>query len=280
MNIAYTRCLWVFILCALYSLGASAGEIARDIRIGNGGDYTQQDGGYADIGFGIQANSGPMIKGDEDGDIGLAVNLNMGYQWHGFFVEALSDSEKGLVFGYNALNTPNWSLDVVLGPEHDEITEEEYKDLAPLRDRKFDLTAGVRATGYYGNNILQLQLRNEILTNRHNGHSASLTAGRSWQIRNANLHALVGYHYASQEVVDYYVGVRSEEASSEFPQYTAGATNTFSSELGLTYPINETWILRSKITAIRFDEEFAHSPIMVDKDRDFIFSTITMNYVF
>jgi len=280
MNHSPGKILLSFLLLMLLNGQVNAGEIARDIRSGTGPDFPQPDGGYADLGFGLEASSGLKLKGDARGPVNFAVHLNMGYQWRGFFVEALSDSEKGLVFGYNALNTQNWTLDVVLGPEHNEITGELYDELKPLRDRYVDLTAGIRATGYFGHNIIQLQLRNEILTGLHEGYSATLNAGRSWQIRNANLHALVGFHHGSQQVTDYYLGVSEREASAEFPQYTAGASNSFSSEIGLTYPLNESWILRSKITAIRFDEDIANSPLMENTKRNFIFSVVTANYVF
>jgi outer membrane protein len=280
MIITLNKNLLGFLFLTLFSTYLWAGEISRDIRAGTGPEYGQEDGGYADLGFGFQTYSGQEIKGSEISDIHLTVNLNMGYQWQGYFVEALSDSQYGLVLGYNALNTSNWTLDAVFGPENDGTTREEYDDLAPLRDRYLDLTAGIRATGYFGQTIIQLQLRNEILTNLHNGYSALFTVGRSWQIRNANLHALVSYQHQSASTVDYYWGVKSTEANDEFPQYTASAANTFSSEVGLTYPINETWIIRSKLSVTRVDEDISNSPLLQTHKRNSVLSTVTLNYVF
>ena len=280
MNTPLCNSLIGLLLMTCFSSPLWAGEIARDIRIGTGPEMEQADGGYADLGFGIEASTGPKIKGSESGDVGITVVLNMGYQWRGYFVEALSDSQHGLVFGYNVLNTKNWTLDFVFGPENDEITEEDYDELAPLRDRYVDLTAGIRATGYFGHSIIQLQLRNEILTNLHNGYSASLTMGRSWQVRNANLHALINYRHLSSDVVNYYFGVSNLEANTEFPQYTASSADSFSAEIGLTYPINETWIVRSKLSAIHIDEDISASPLMHPNERNAILSTITLNYVF
>ncbi len=274
------KSLTQLLLLIFFTQQAFAGEISRDIRSGASPETPQGDGGYADLGFGIEANSGPKLKGSGSGEVDLSLNLNIGYQYQGYFVEALSDSQFGLVLGYNALNTQHWTLDVVLGPENNEITGKEYDELTSLRDRHVDLTAGIRATGYFGHSIIQLQLRNEILTNLHNGYSASLTAGRSWQIRNANMHALVSYQHSSSATVDYYFGVRGKEASLEFPQYSASASNIFNSEIGLTYPVNETWILRTKLTASRIDKSISDSPLMQNHKQNLFYSAITLNYVF
>ncbi len=280
MIITLNKSLLGFLFMTLFSCQLLAGEISRDIRAGTGPEFGQEDGGYADLGFGFVTLSGPKIKGTQSDDIDFTINLNMGYQWKGYFVEALTDSQHGLVFGYNALNTTNWTFDWVLGPENNEITQELYDELAPLRDRYVDLTAGIRATGYFGHTIVQLQLRHEIITDLHNGYSAFVTAGRSWQIRNANLHALISYRHLSASAVNYYFGVNNNEANVEFTQYTASAADSFSSEIGLTYPINETWIVRSKLAAIRVDKDISDSPLMRSHERNSLLSSVTLNYVF
>lgn len=269
--------LVAFILVSLCNPVFGA-DIARQIRSGDSVEDLRQDGGYFEVGFGIGGVSHKLFKGGEGNHLGLLGGVSAGYQWNGLFVELFQESEKRLVFGYNVLNNSNWSIDLVLGPEHRGINKEQSQLFETLRKRQADLSGGIRATGYFANDIIQFEVREE-LTNKHGGFTTSLLAGRSWQLRNTNTHAILGLHHSSSEVVDYYWGVNQSEASSTFNQYTAGASTGLSAEFGITYPLTENWVFRSKLKYFYHSDAVTNSPLLAsDTPHRAVFS-ISFNYV-
>lgn len=264
---------------AVFAGSALASGITRDIREAANAEDSRQDGGYFELGIGAYSTNTRVFKGDDDGKQGINIVINAGYQWKGLFIDANEDD--GFIFGYNALNTEHWSFDLVaggLGPTIDEDTGDGFET---LNIRKASLTAGIRATGYYDTNIFQFEVRDEVTSeSRHGGYHASILAGKSWQIRNANTHIILGLHHGSEKLNDYYWGVDVDEASTQFSQYSAGASNQFTAEFGLTYPVAEDWVFRSKINYLRASSEIAKSPLRDDDNRNIYIASASISYVF
>ncbi len=263
-------------LLVTFTGSALATGITRDVRDASNAEESRQDGGYFEVGVGVNVNNSNIFKGKERKAVNPTVTLNMGYQWKGLFVDL--NEEEGFVFGYNALNTEHWSFDLIAGPTG-EIGEDQSDDFTSLRKRESGVTGGFRATGYFDTNIFQFEIREE-LTDNHNGYHASMLLGKSWQFRNMNTHAIAGIHHGSAELHDYYWGVRSSEASAEFPQYTAESGTAISAEFGLTYPISESWVLRSKLNYVHISEEIANSPLRFDDKQDLVNLSASISYVF
>jgi len=256
---------------------ALAGDIARDIRDADSG-YSQ-DGGHLEYGIGLLGVNGQEFAGSGTNNTKLSTSFSASYQWKGIFAEIFSDSGDIMVAGYNAYNSANWSLDFIVIPENNTIDEEVHSSFSSLTPRRGDTMGGLRATGYFGNNIVQLQLRHEI-GHYHNGMSTSLVTGKSWQIRNQNYHLLVGLKHKSSDIVNYYYGVNESEASNLFSVYSAKAATSLTAEAGVTYPVTENWVMRSSIKYSRESDEIVDSPLMFEHDPDLFTYSVSMNYVF
>ena len=254
-----------------------ASGITRDIREGASAEETREDGGYFEIGLGHYSRNATIFKGNEDDSKhGFGARINAGYQWKGLFVD-LNDDD-GFSFGYNALNTKHWSYDLVAGTIQ-EISNDQSDLFVSLNKRQSASTLGLRATGFYGKNIFQVEVR-DARNNEFNGFSASALAGTSWQIRNWNTHVIAGIHYSSSTINNYYWGVTPEEVSADFSEYEADASTTFSTEFGVTYPISESWVFRGKVNYVYGSKEFANSPLRADDTKHFVGTSASISYVF
>ncbi len=106
----------------------------------------------------------------------------------------------------------------------------------------------------------------------------NLSYAKNWQHRNWNFHSLFSLTHRSNKLVDYYLGVREDEVTEVFSLYKAGSGNEFNFEVGLTYPVNENWVLRSTAQYIKLSSDFSESPLAYDDDGA-VFLT-SLRYVF
>jgi outer membrane protein len=138
---------------------------------------------------------------------------------------------------------------------------------------------GGRLTGYIGENVVQLTLK-QGLTSRNGGAVASALIGRNWQIRNLNFHSIFALSFRQAKLNDYYYGVSEEEAArTNFAAYDGKSSLNFDSSIGLTYPISENVLLRAEVF---FGSEFGYneSPLF-SKQQDFYTGiSSSISYVF
>lgn len=262
------------VILLMSSISVLAADIARDVRVG-GVAASSRNGGFLEAGIGLFSSKDP-VRGEED-EQGIGVLLSGRYQWHGLFIETIEHSVNTLSLGYNLWNNNHWSLDIIGTSINSEIITDDNKALEGLRKRKSDFLFGGRASGYYGNYVFQLQAV-EDASGAHGGIITSLEGGRHWQKRNWNFHTLLGIQHHSQQVVNYYLGIRPDEASATLPEYHTGSGSFFTAEIGVTYPISEHWVFRSTAHYAQLSDNLNRSPIISSKHFNHL--STTLSYVF
>ena len=276
MNLSNHLKLFLLALMPIISTVTRAADIARDVRVGEAAPDLN-NGGFFEIGAGVGLLASPVVGSDDDGAT-IKLFLAGSYQWRGLFVESIDGSSSNISFGYNAWNTPLWSFDAIASVLNNDIFVSDSKELKGLENRQGDFLIGARATGYFGDYILQLKLLDGV-THRHDGEFVGLEGGYSWQRRNWNYHTVLGWQYGAKELVNYYLGVSPEEAlASTVSEYQAGAGSLFTAEIGATYPISEHWVFRGTARVEHLTENLSNSPIIGRKNHGFIFATFS--YVF
>ncbi len=271
------------------SLSTHANDISQVLR--NNGNDT--DGGYFELGVGVYTKNSPSMVNEESWDTNFYTSISGSYQWHGIFIEAYGESMDPLTFGYNAINYQSWSFDIVIGPRHDYIDPLEIdalgnfigpvqeERLSGIEERNVDMLFGGRFTYYFDENVLQLQAKTDVAKDSHGGNLISLLFGRNWQLRNWNFHGLFGIEYRDKKIANYYVGVSEEEAqNSKFDQYNTGSSFTYTTEVGLTYPLTEDWVFRSTAKYVHFPSELINSPLFIKSQSGDTELSTSISYVF
>jgi len=260
---------------------ALAGDLSSDVRKG-ANDSHANDGNYFEMEFGMVAYD-VLIKGvPEDSDYNkvnnsLTLVFNMHFQYKNWFIENFSQSLESFTFGYHFTDGDGWSLDAVALGQHPEISQSMSHDLKGIKKREGDFMSGLRATGYYGNYIVQLHALTDI-SDTHYGQVYSAKVARHWQYKNWNFHAILGSSYRTEKVADYYFSVQPEDVTDKFPEFHAQAGFTKVLEVGATYPISQKWVFRSLVRHVELDHQWAGSPIIASDQGNMIAGSLS--YVF
>ena len=269
-----------------FSSTALANDITHSVR--SAADPIATTENYLELGIMFSAGNAPSFD-NESNFIDVSWVVNGSYNWNGLFIENYSESGHGITFGYNAFNNDNWSLDLTVTTDWWQNNFDNNGQYPGLNNKDYSdpLTVGTRLTGYLGNNTVQFSIDQDA-TGEHNGTTVSALIGRNWQVRNWNFHGIVGVEYSSAQLNEYYVGVSAERAaSSRFAHrqnavsaYEAGDSFSFSTELGVTYPISENWLFRATARAATISDELTDSPYYVVKESLSTSFRTSLSYVF
>lgn len=278
MNVMTIRSRFFLLALSLAGMLASgwatANDIAREVRAGRD-QAASYDGGFLELGLVVEVFSNPLMGlSEEDNGVDIGIALNGEYQWRGLFVEANTESERGLVLGYNLARGERWLLDIIGSNQHDEISEDMDDRLEGLRDRELDFMLGLRSTHYFGSNIFQLEWMRDI-SDRHEGVAVNASLGKFWQVRNWNVHAILTYRHKSARVMEYYVGVREDEVTDRFSAYSPGAGHISGLEVGITLPLSEKWILRSTAQYFALSDAMSESPLATEDAGGILLTSVT-----
>ena len=91
-----------------------------------------------------------------------------------------------------------------------------------MKDRDLTLDLGFALEYELGPVDIGFSMAADVL-GKHEGHQAGLTFGHSFKFESAMLTPFIGVEYESEELVDYYYGVRKEEATATRAFYQADA---------------------------------------------------------
>lgn len=235
-----------------------------------------EDGWDITIGAGVGLIDGAIYQGEDDHTGTIVPLVDVTYQRDRFYFTA--GNEQGLVVGYSVLRGESWALDGVLSPKMAAYFEDSDNDeLEHLDDREFDLHAGLRATKYYGNGRLGMELSNDV-SGTHEGYIASVDYLHEWQLRNWVIGGKVGAAYLSDKTSDYYFGVSQKEATAKYPAHTVDGGTILSASLRAEYPVDEHWIFHTDAGVVKLSDEINDSPITQDDQISLL--TVGMKYKF
>jgi len=261
---------------ASFSSVSSASDISHTLR--NATEDKAVTENYFELGLGLAIGRAPSLTDDDDKWAGGSLVINGSYNWNGLFIEKYGESGEGLLLGYNAYESENWSLDFVVGPKFGGLNfDDKFKE---LDERNTSMMFGGRLTGYMGDNVVQFTLKHDISGNSR-GTLASALIGRNWQVRNWNFHSLVGVQFYDRRINDYYYGVNEVEAShTQFTEYNPGSNFNLTAEVGVTYPISENWVFRSTARFSTVSDADMDSPLFETTRSTRMSLSTSISYVF
>ena len=266
MKIHMKKTIQQLSLCLLISLSAiNSNHLFAEEAIHEAPMPAQEDrnGGFLKLGYGYKIEVSPY----ESEVNHFSMFLNGRYQWHGLFVEAsygANERNEGLSIGYNFYNTADWNFDVSTINAHGEINVE-IIDTGKTLSQHFDNTdmIGLRATGNFDQTTIQFMLAPYAMSSDYDDALyASMWLGRSWQVKNWELHGSIGLEYRSQEMLDHYYGISAEEATEHFGPYEADAGIDVTAQISASYPISANILFESYFKYTDFASSISNSPVM------------------
>ncbi|WP_076409818.1 MipA/OmpV family protein [Shewanella sp. UCD-KL12] len=262
-----------------------ASDIASSVA--GGVDNRLADGGYFELGASVYSVNKVDVRQSDYQSIEPSLLLSGMYQYKGLFVEMVHQSQDGINLGYNIWNSDNWSLDLLFANlKSSWARSEEYnpallneagRNAYLMSEDSLYIGAGFRATRYWGDHyVFQYRIVSDYYDDQ--GIQSSARLGKSWQVRNWNFHALASVEYSSSTLNQYLFGVSSEEATELFPEYQPDSSFGYGIELGVAYPISESFVFRAMYRINLLSDEVTDSPF---NQSDYVsFFNASISYVF
>jgi len=215
------------------------------------------------FGIGLDLSNSPSLYKAQDND--HAANIHLKYRGQKFNMGRDSMS-------YKFLDKNKFQLEALLKSETRGYEASSAKALAGLSDRDESLDLGFRA-GYkttYG--LLSLDATQDV-SNTHKGHEADLRFGPDFYNETPSaqkklaLGVVAGLKWQSKEVVDYYYGVKSSEATASRAAYQGNAATTPYIGLDGKMNLSKKLSLSSSVLYMDRPDEISKSPL-VDNDHN------------
>ncbi|MBN1917946.1 MAG: MipA/OmpV family protein [Verrucomicrobia bacterium] len=143
------------------------------------------------------------------------------------------------------------------------------------RDMTLELGAALRHEASWG--IVTLKAQTDVL-GKHGGQELTLTYGIDLGGEYVLILPEVGLKWKSRDLVDYYYGVETGEATAARPAYSPGSTVDPVASLTVQMPVSRHWSLFGLVGLEWLSDEIADSPIVED---DYEITTIVgVSYLF
>lgn len=247
----------------MLSLSASAADIAREVVTLN-----DRSDGYAEISFAVGAGKEPLIGFNDKDSIEesddqlnfLNIGIDARLRYKDVFIELVEGSFSNITLGYIASTSDTGSLELIGTNVFNPVERNHVPGLESVNDRDGDFNLGFRSSAYRGNTVFQLELMADV-SGSHEGVIGAAHIGRQKQIRNWNLHGLLGARLFTDEVADYYLGVSAEEATATLPEYKGKAGLLPTVQLGATLPLSEKWIFEAQAQYTHLPDNISDSPL-------------------
>ena len=268
VNKMSVRIIRAILLTLMMTPGITA---ASDIAssVGGGVENRLADGGYFELGASIYGFNKFDIRQTDHEAVQPSLLISGMYQYKGLFVEMIHQSQDGINLGFNFWNSENWSLDLLLAnlqtswsrPENIDpsMLDEAGRNAYLMSEESLYIGAGFRATRYWGDRyVFQYRLVSDYFDGQ--GIMSTARLGTSWQVRNWNFHALGSIEYSSATLNRHLFGVSDEEATELFPEYQPDSSFSYGMELGVAYPLSESFVFRAMYRLNVLSNEVTDSP--------------------
>ena len=169
----------------------------------------------------------------------------------------------GPFVGYQLFQQDAFTLDAQLVPVFAGYEEDDSAVFTGMEDRDFSYAAGIGLNYNTGGWVYSLSTNADIL-GKFDGYQASARIGKQFRIDQYMIEPSIGVNYQDSNYVDYYYGVRPEEATAFRSAYNGdGALNT---EIRIAVSTRQFFkgMTRLELGATFFDDSISDSPLTDD----------------
>lgn len=178
--------------------------------------------------------------------------------------------EKWQVFGpfvkYKLLKKGDFSLSASLAPRFDGYDDSDSDIFKGMDERKWSIDGGLGLSwSKYG---FEVGIDNKFdLLDRSGGYESELTFSKKFRVAGMMVEPGVSLAYQSEDLVDYYYGVKANEANATRAEYKAGSAVNSALNLSLMKPALGGMVM-VKLSSTWYDDAITDSPL-VDEDAAF-----------
>jgi outer membrane protein len=173
---------------------------------------------------------------------------------------------RGTQGGYRLIKGEGWSIGPVLQPRFDGYEQDDSSALDGMDDRDLSLDAGIGFSWLTDYGLLGATVVTDVL-GKHDGQEVEFSYTALFQWLGFDFIPSAGLRWKSTNLVEYYFGVRADEARAGRPAYAPGDTIDPFVRLAVRRELDEKWSLLSAFQYEWLADEIADSPI-VDDDYD------------
>jgi outer membrane protein len=145
----------------------------------------------------------------------------------------------------------------------------------PDRDYAIDLGLEALTDGNWGR--LQLAAYHDV-SNTHHGYEIAVDYAYAWRRQRWHVAPSIGFSYKSDDLNDYYWGVRPEESSAALPAYQAESGVNRRARVAASYQLRRDLSIAFAAEYELLNAEAAASPIV--EDEDVLGAFVGLNYRF
>jgi len=226
-----------FMLCLLLSLhgslwaGSSVFTRMKDFM-----ETHEEDLDITVAGLGVRLSESPYIDKDVDG---FPVPIIVA-RYKNLFLD-------GRKLRYQLKRFPQADISLIGVPRFNGYSHDDSPFLEGMDDRKGSIEGGIR--WLWEHRFLNLEVAGvSDLLNNHQGQELKLLVSR--QFYRGFLKPRVGVNWLSEDMVDYYYGVKGEEAKPGRPAYEGGSALNFIAGIQMAVPVKGSWVL---VTDVQFE---------------------------
>jgi len=204
------------------------------------------------LGLGSVISTNPYRGGDRKI---LALPL-LAYEGERFFV-------RGTNVGYHLVKQNNLTLSLLSSYRMAGYDSGDSDFLRGMADRDGTLEAGLQVSLATSLGQFSATLLSDVL-DEHNGHEAQLTFSKRFPLQKFFASPFVSAIWQSSQLVNYYYGVRSIEASIARPAYRVDSSVLVQFGVMANYLFREHWSVSGRIAVTRLADKISNSPIVED----------------
>ncbi len=165
---------------------------------------------------------------------------------------------------YQLLNLGNISVNAKLAPRFAGFDGSDSSVFAGMAKRKSSLDGGIGVQLRQQDWLLETDTLFDLLGNS-NGRESKLAVSYSYRAGPVVIEPKFGVSYSDTKLVNYYYGVRADEATTERPAYKAGGAVNYNAGFSLSTPLFFGGMTRLGIEHHWYGSSISNSPLT---DRD------------
>jgi outer membrane protein len=182
-----------------------------------------------------------------------------------FLYQGKTFSMRGISATYDVFGQESWTIGALARFRSDGYDADGSSDLDGMSDRRNSLDVGAELSveNSWGN--ISLNFLTDTL-GEHDGQEARLTytmpVRAAFGIKKLGLRPMLGLSWRSNNLNNYYYGVRASEATAIRPRYNSGDSVDPFVGVGLDYLLDERWSIFSMFRNEWLGREITDSPIV------------------